>query len=569
MIRTAKAVESEMKSATPGSVQRWARCDASHSERDVHRAVKSQGLALRVPITDACVGGKMLPFVRSVDWLSFLTTEMNQWHRLAGLERPHEKQCEQIWSSFWRRYRTLEPDHQIFSRFTEDQLARTAGCYLHLDEGRTLKRAGIMIMSFHAALGFGFSKQSESKRNRDGEAIRFRVNYAGSTLTNRFLLAVIPKKYYDKNQQLLDDVLDMIGKDFQSCLYSGATDSNGRVHRICILGVKADWPAHVRCGKLLRSYNHGPKKKTSKITNAGVCHLCEAGVSGIPFEQIGCERPIWKYSLGASLPWERTPQLLQHLPHDMRFPASFFKIDIWHTIHMGIGKSFISSAITLATELFDSRGVVGKLEQMTANYHRWCKQNKTAPYLTKITKDTLTWKKRSDEPAGAWNKGSLTTQFCCWFEALCFQNADRIEEGTLLHLCGQAVSFLNRFVRLLYRSEVFLEKQRGLFIARQGMHFQYLYRVLAEKTFESGMQLFPLLPKVHSLDHVVHTVLDQCKVKGFALNPMIMGNQQEEDFIGRPSRISRRVSPRLPALRTLQRFLIAARAAWVSAGMLP
>ena len=455
MIKTAKAVEEEMKSATPASVQRWARCEVSHSERDVHRAVKSQGLALRVPITDACVGRKKLPFIRSVDWLSFLVTEVNQWHRLAGLERPDEKRCEQVWSNFWRQFKQVEPDNQVFSKLTEDELSRTAACYFHLDEGRTLKRAGIMIMSFHSALGFGFSKQSQCKRNKDGEAIRFRVNYTGSTLTNRFLLAVIPKKYYDKNQQLLDDVLDMVGKDFQSCFYSGAADSNGQAHRLCILGVKADWPAHVRCGKLIRSYNHGPKRKQSKKADAGVCHLCEAGLQGIPFEEIGCERPIWKFSEGASLPWLRTPQLLQHLPHNVAFPASFFKIDIWHTIHMGIGKSFINSAMTLALDLFDSRGVVGQLEQLTASYLQWCKQNKMAPYITKITKDTLTWKKRADEPAGSWNKGSLTTQFCCWFEALCWQNADRIEEGSLLHLSGQAVGFLNRFVRLLYRSEVF------------------------------------------------------------------------------------------------------------------
>ena len=565
MIRTARAVQEEIKSATPASVERWARCGVSHSERDVQRVVKSQRLALPVPITDVCVGGKMLPFIRSVDWLGFLVTEVNQWHRLAGLERPNEKQCEHVWSNFWRQFKALEPDHQIFTRLTEDELSHTAACYFHLDEGRTLKRAGIMIMSFHSALGFGFKKQA--KRSRDGGPLRFRVNYTGSTLTNRFLLAAIPKKYYEKNQQLLDDVLEMVAKDFKSCIDSGAT-CNGRVHRICILGVKADWPAHVRCGKLLRSYNHGPKNKSAKQTNSGVCHLKEAGMPGILFEEIGCSQPVWKCSVGASLPWATTPQLLRHLPHNAAFPASYFKIDIWHTVHMGIGKSFISSAMTLALELFRARGVVEQLEQMTASYHHWCRQNKVSPYITKITKDTLKWKKKADEPAGAWNKGSLTTQLCSWFEAFCWQNADRIEDGTLLHLSGQAVTFLNRFIHLLYRSEVFVDKERGMFIARQGTHFMYLYRVLAEKSFESQRQLFPLLPKVHTLDHIVHSMVDECKIKAIMLNPMIMGNQQEEDFIGRPSRISRRVSPRLSALRTLQRFLITARAAWAAAGMI-
>ena len=70
------------------------------------------------------------------------------------------------------------------------------------------------------------------------------------------------------------------------------------------------------------------------------------------------------------------------------------------------------------------------------------------------------------------------------------------------------------------------------------------------------------------MDHLVMTLAQQGRIKGFALNPMILGNQMEEDFIGRPSRISRRVSPRLPATRSLQRYLIAARTAWVQAGMI-
>ena len=570
MIRTARAAEEELKESTPGSVQKWASCRLSNSERDVHRVVKVQGLALPVPLTNIIVRRKSFPFIRSTDWLSFLVTEVEQWHRLAGLENPDPEKCQKVWSSFWANYRKLEPTHQIFSKLNDDELSRTAACYFHLDEGRGYKRTAIMIMSFHSALGFGFRKQAKKseRRFRDGRAISFYVNYTGSTLTNRFLLAAIPKRLYEKTPLVLNDVFDLVGKDFRQLFEQGVLDSAGRCHRICILGVKADWPAQVRCGGLVRSYNHGPKRQQSKSANKGVCHLCEAGRPGIPFEQIGCKQPLWSYSMGASLPWKETPEILQHLPHIPEFPASFFCIDPWHTLHMGIGKSFISSSMTEALNLFPGGGIDSKLERLTESYHNWCKSNGTAPYISRITKDTLTWKKKQDEPAGAWNKGNLTSLFCRWFEDFCKENLERLEQGSLLHLAYEAAVALNSFTRMLYDSEVFIHGERALQIAENGETFLYLYRRLAERAFETKRQLYPLLPKVHSLDHIIHALALQGKIKGMAWNPLILGNQMEEDFIGRPSRISRRVSPLQTSLRTLQRYLISAQAAWVKAGML-
>ena len=568
MIRTARATEEELGLATPASVQKWARCHLTSSERDVQRVVKAQRLALPLPLTKIEVRRKKFPFIRSIDWLNFIVCEAGQWHRLAGLNGPNPEKCATVWSSFWRQYRQIEPDHQVFSMLTDDELSRTAACYFHLDEGRGYKRTAVMIMSFHSCLGFGFRNQVGKKRKRAGEQISFLVNYTGATLTNRFLLSVIPKMYYDKSPLVINDVFDLIAQDFKACVETGVQGSGGQVYRLCILGVKADWPAQVRCGGLLRSYNRGPKKTETKTANAGVCHLCEAGLQGIPYEEIGLSQPRWSYTLGASLPWRQTPELLQHLPHNPSFPASFFCIDIWHTVHAGVGKSFISSAIVLALDLFPERGIDSKLERATNNYFAWCRLNGVQPYLARITKDTITWKKQSDEPAGAWNKGNVTSLLCRWFEALCAEEAGQIQPGSMLDIAGQACAFLNRFLRVLYKTEVFIEKTKGLAIADDGRQFLRLYRVLAERAFGDGRQLFPLLPKIHSLDHITYQLSVQCRVKGLAWNPLIMGNQMEEDFIGRPSRISRRVSPRMPATRTIQRYLIAARTAWRKAGMI-
>ena len=341
-----------------------------------------------------------------------------------------------MWSTFWNKYRTLHPDHQVFSKLNDDALSRTAACYFHLDEGRTLKKAGIMVLSFHSCLGFGFRSEAKNrkKRRHDGEPVSLLVNYTGATLTNRFLLAVIPKRYYDKTPALLLDVFDLVARDFKTLCETGVPDKHGRVHRICVLGVKAGWPAQVRCGGLNRSFSHGPKRGAAKNTScAGVCHLCLAGMDGIAFEQVGCLQPVWKYTVAATLPRVRPPELLRHLPHNPHFPASFFAVDIWHSIHLGVGKSFISSSLVLALDLFPGGvggGVDAKFVELTGHYLSWCKQKHTSPFLTKVTRDTITWKKQSAEPAGAWNKGQLTTLLCSWFEVFCRENSSRILTGS-------------------------------------------------------------------------------------------------------------------------------------------
>ena len=52
VIRTAQAAVEELQSAVPASVEKWAGCALSNSERDVHRVARTQGLTLPVPLTD-------------------------------------------------------------------------------------------------------------------------------------------------------------------------------------------------------------------------------------------------------------------------------------------------------------------------------------------------------------------------------------------------------------------------------------------------------------------------------------------------------------------------------------
>ena len=537
----------------------------------MQNVVQQQKLALGVPLTDIKICKKRFPFIRAVDWLSFLVNDMCAWHRLAGLEARNPGRTEEIWSAFWRRAKMLEPGNDVFAVLDEKELSHTAACFLHLDEGRTLKRAGIMILSFHSVLGFGFKAQGQGrtgmKRTADGEPC-FKVNYTGATLTNRFLLAVIPKLYYEQKPKLFRKMMGHIARDFEAILRQGVRDAEGTIHRIALMGVKGDWPALGKAGSLTRTFHNGPKRGSTKGTVRGICHLCEAGNPSVPYEQIGCRNPAWKSTLFASKPWIRTPELLLVLPHDRDRAPAYFHIDPWHTIHLGVARSFLASSLVLALQLFDEGSVEKGFASLTCHYRRWCKAKKVSPFLTKISRDTINWKTFRDEPEGNWNKGNLSSLLCRWFEALCQEKASEIQGDSMLEKAGEAAAHLNAFMRMLYSSDVFIERARGMRIVHHGMCFQRLYRQLAQQAFACKRSLYPLKAKVHALDHIVHAMASQCSSHGACWNCMIVGNQQEEDFIGRPSRISRRVSIRTVVTRTLQRYLIAARTAWVKCGMM-
>ena len=54
----------------------------------------------------------------------------------------------------------------------------------------------------------------------------------------------------------------------------------------------------------------------------------------------------------------------------------------------------------------------------------------------------------------------------------------------------------------------------------------------------------------------------------FSVNPLVWSVQSDEDFIGRPSRLSRRVSPVTVVQRVTQRYLQGAYAEWVRARLI-
>ena len=121
-------------------------------------------------------------------------------------------------------------------------------------------------------------------------------------------------------------------------------------------------------------------------------------------------------------------------------------------------------------------------------------------------------------------------------------------------------------LRLLYSFELWLPRQVAMQIADKGLAFLRLNGRAAAYSHENNLGLFLFMPNLHRLHHIWVEVRRQAQATQWVLSPLSLSCQVDEDYIGRPARLSRRVSPRLVCLRTLQRSLQAAYAKYVEMG---
>ena len=144
----------EVPEASSSSIAALGRCDQRNPERAVHRVADRYKLSLPIRMTHVDVGQHRIPVLMMSDWARWIL-HMNLWHRLCGLSAPDPQRCSSIWTTFWERFRKIQPNHPVFSR--DIPLGNICGLLLHGDEGRSQKKSAILCVSAHSALGFGLS----------------------------------------------------------------------------------------------------------------------------------------------------------------------------------------------------------------------------------------------------------------------------------------------------------------------------------------------------------------------------------------------------------------------------
>ena len=117
---------------------------------------------------------------------------------------------------------------------------------------------------------------------------------------------------------------------------------------------------------------------------------------------------------------------------------------------------------------------------------------------------------------------------------------------------------MNRFLSAIYREGFWIPCDRAKSQARLFYIFLRSFQYAAAECKNRNMNRYAYVPKVHMLHHAAVRLHYEASNFDWAQNPLGTSVQIQEDFIGRPSRLSRRVSIQSIHMRVLQRSLISA-----------
>ncbi|CAE7484656.1 unnamed protein product [Symbiodinium sp. CCMP2592] len=572
-IRTARNVVADVgrdQARCSGGLEALAKCSLYHSEQATRTLfAKKLKLSLPIPFTtvsvatnseDSKVSILELQTLSLQSWVTFLLRS-NNWHILAGLVRPDAQRSEKIWESWWNKFRRIEPNHPVYRMADENRLSlgRTAAIVLHGDEGRGRRRAPCMILSYHSVLGRGtnYGLESQKKAGVKKAYLKQKLNMKGHSYTTRFITAVLPRHLYLDGDKSFEALLEKIYDDAVFMINTGIEDQ-GKCYWVALIRTVGDWPFLVKSGHLDRSFAN-TVKKLNQVAKP-ICHLCEAGTDRIPFECIGTRHPAWAHTLNASSPFKSLPPAAR-VPHSPGRLPDHFAFDIFHTFHLGVGKHLMGSVIVLLSNQ-ESGNVEVRLEKISAKYVSWCKATRRSALLSKITKDMISWSASTDYPKGGWYKATITTNMLEWAET-CNPLGDPLLEKAL-----SAVRIANKLFRILYAEDVWLSVERSNEAGQLASQFLRRYEQCAQLAHAQEKTLFTLQPKLHPFHHFAIDLLRAANGGYECLNPLVFSTQMSEDLVGRPSRLSRRVAPRLAVQRTLERYLQSAYSEWVNSGLL-
>ena len=546
-----------------------ARCTQKNSERDFHNVADRFQLGLPIPLVTIPkpLGVRYEGDFNALslcDWLKFHLS-YNTFHILTGLARPDPKREQLILKEFWRRYKLLKPTHELWEVVERNgiDLGRTVPTLLHGDEGRGRKRQAFLILAYHSYLGYGTDLANKTRKTRP--YLSQKLNYSGNAHTHRMLTAVLPKMSHD--DIAFQSLINYVASDARRALVEGVTSIEGVRFHMAVVQIVGDWQFLAKAGNLSRSYANVEKRpRGAHAKPKGICHMCCAGQVGFPFEDLR-ETAAWKETLFLEEDhWFTSWPRLLNLPHDPIRPASFFAYDVWHAFHLGLGKVFAASVLAIISTQMEAGNIDGRFSELTQLYLDYCKESRSSPFLTIISKESIGWPDTKTYPNAQWSKGHITVLMldfiADWFDR------NGVAGDGLFPLCREANRNINAFMRELYSADVWLPAEEGQRIGQMGSSFLLQYMQLATQSFKSERALFMYMPKTHVLHHVIHTLLHETSSCQFCLNPLCHAVQIDEDYIGKISRISRRVSPLQAITRTLQRSLKAARCHYVQKGFL-
>ena len=606
----ARAFRDEQKLEATGQtsegVAAAARVHTHHGERDAHRAFRRFGLTLGVPISELAVAvdegdPSIIPHLKIVDFFTYLLQKHPKV--LFGgtpIGEISQKKCQQ----FWQRFKLAQPDHKVFEAYPshEDWKTIIPVC-LHGDKGRGMSKLPCFVFSWEASIGLSEDVRQKGpgyrspgvhgnklswsckKRKRDQcpeldrdeppgacescplhhehhadpNEVSIPHNGKGHSFLSKFLFAAIPHKVFKDNGAVVPAVLDAMA-DCMIELFTAGVQYKGQCFRAAVCGIKGDLEFHHEIAAFDRCY-----ATAGTVNNLMMCPQCYAGTDQLPYTDVS-DSPAWASTCHASVPWSALPRL-SRIPFSSARPAAMYRFDIFHCLKFGILKDLGACLlIELASHgMFDCAGVresVGlpaRLERAHMLFKLWCIAERRNPNIRKFTKGTLHVTKIGFPFLGG--KGAdavLCCMFLQFFLRLNLREVQTPDLKRLLKAMEETITGALDFLGVHHSHQVFLKPYCAKFVHVSGMKLLRGYAYLASRAIQEGKRLYSLRPKLHYYHHVLLDLETQIRRRDeWCLNPALFGCESNEDYIGRISRLSRKVSPKSISQRTIDRYLVA------------
>ncbi|CAK9110820.1 Uncharacterized protein SCF082_LOCUS51463 [Durusdinium trenchii] len=504
--------------------------------------------------------------MRLSDWVRYLADESLLSQQLVGVQ---PSKLKAVLAEFWRRYRHLEPSHPVFQR-ADIALDRLIPYYTHTDEGRTVRDSALWILSVHGVIGRGtasFLKAGRHKapvhRNSLG------LNYVGSTWGTHCLIATMMKSV-TSHPGAMDKLLQAFAEDAKALYNDGFTSETGEQMWMVHFACKGDLPALAKVANMTRTFSHAPKAMSTRNPSRGVCWLCSAGqehdpITGrqaYPYEDL-TPTPCWETTMFQEAAWQTSPTILEGLDLNEAQQMAFFQTDLFHNLHLGVLKSFTSSAIVSFVEASPSLeclasfgSVESKFQELTRLYQEFCRNRNVRPYLSELSRDTMCWPMSSACPAAKWNKGQATAEVARFVDWFCKEFVSGKVDDAKLNSIAAAVSAINISMTFLYQNGLFIRAAHAKQLSQWLFVFLGHYACCAEICLRERKRRFPLYTKAHMLAHAALLLRRSSERAPWALSPLATACQMQEDFIGKPSKVSRRINVRQAHRNILWRCLI-------------
>ena len=593
----------------------------AHGERDSQRLFRKYNLRLTVPTS--CLhfegteetGPVDVPYLKISDFLKVLLKN----HSRVLFGGVVGEAAERLLDVFWARFELFQPDHVVF-RLPPNERRSVLPLCIHGDKGRGYLKSPVYCFSFETVFGLpekirqaGSKSDSAKQKRKQGKQVHggrltctcadrafdcqiqpipeedacsikrrkldngefveaLQHNARGNTLLTRFLIAAIPQKVFKPNPLVVETLLAALSEDLKGLFESGLS-VDGRNYKAVLIGVKGDYEFHMEAAMYERHY-----ARAGHVRDHAMCPECHAGMPNIPYTDVS-DSPRWAEpdSLYASQPWQRLPPLNSApFAGPETNPATLYRRDMFHTIKYGFARDLAASALFWLAHLtyFDfpnmSRSIDERLSRAFNTFKLWCLAEGRVTTLKKFSRQNLHRKKAGNFPwlGGKGADTVLCLMFLDHYLWVCKSEPRHPSHVGLLAAMQQTIRGCLDFIGVMHAHDLFLPPSCAAFMLAAGMTFLRGYAYLAQLSIERGLKYFSLRPKVHYYHHTLRELHQQVsKHHEWVLSPSAWNCESNEDYIGKISRLSRRVSPKICGQRVIDRYLVAAKLIFERAGV--